>query len=86
MLYFTNQNACFSAPASENFVQAHKALFEKSLNQIAKPSEVVAASLTERQKEIQMLRSRWDKQKQVATSSNEVELGEEIVDEVKCFI
>lgn len=52
-------------------MQAHRAMFEKSLNQIAKPSEVVAASLTEREKELELLRSRYDKQKQVSTPAPE---------------
>lgn len=52
--------------ATDNSVQAHRAMFEKTLNQIGKPSEVVAASLTEREKELELLRTRYDRQKQVA--------------------
>lgn len=47
-------------------VLAQKAMFEQSAKQSHQPTEVVAASLNERQKELEMLRSRWDKQKQMA--------------------
>ncbi|XP_059484946.1 anillin-like isoform X2 [Neocloeon triangulifer] len=60
----------------DNLVQAHKAMFEKSLNQIAKPSEVVASSQSERQKELEMLRSRWDKQKQMSNKEEPEEKDE----------
>ena len=52
-------------------MQAHKAMFEKTLNQLAKPSEVVAASLNEREKELELLRTRWDRQKQASTPAPE---------------
>lgn len=47
---------------------AQKAMFEKSVQLPPKPTEVVAASQSERQQELEMLRNRWDKQKQLAST------------------
>lgn len=43
-------------------------MFEKSMQQPVKATEVVAASQSERQQELEMLRSRWDKQKQLSNN------------------